>query len=126
MAKALGPRTNHQISFAVLAGGMLHATIIPVDMQSGAFVEGPMEVQARQTLQNLQALLREAGGDMQHVVHLTMYLVDAKDMTALNAVYREFFVHEPYPARAAVIVRELVGPPGLRLQIAAQACLKGD
>lgn len=123
MARALGPRTDHQISFAVLAGGMLHATIIPVDMESGAFVAGPIEAQARQAFQNLQALLREAGGDIQHVVQLTIYLIDAGDMPALNSVYREFFVHEPHPTRATIVARELVGPPGLRLEITAQACL---
>lgn len=124
MARALGPTTNHQISVAVLAGETLHATIIPVDLNSGAFIDGPIEAQARQTFQNLQALLREAGGDLEHVVHLTTYIVDAKDLAGLNAVYREFFVHEPYPARATVVARELVGPPGLRLQTTVQAYLK--
>ena len=124
MARALGPKTNHQISVAVLAGDTLHATIIPVDLTSGAFIDGPIEVQARQTFQNLQALLREAGGDLEHVVHLTIYIVDAKDLAGLNAVYLEFFVREPYPARATVVARELVGPPGLRLQTTVQARLK--
>jgi enamine deaminase RidA (YjgF/YER057c/UK114 family) len=124
MARAIGPKTNHQISVAVLAGDTLHATIIPVDLNSGAFVDGPIEVQARQTFQNLQALLREAGGDLEHVVHLTTFLVDANDLAGLNAVYREFFVREPYPARGTVVVRELVGPPGLRLQTTVYAYLK--
>ena len=95
MARALGPRTDHQISVAVLAGDMLHATIIPVDLISGAFIDGSIEIQARQTFQNLQALLREAGGDLEHVVHLTIFLIDAKDLPGLNAVYTEFFVREP-------------------------------
>jgi enamine deaminase RidA (YjgF/YER057c/UK114 family) len=124
MARAIGPKTNHQISVAVLAGDTLHATIIPVDLNSGTFIDGPIEVQARQTFQNLQALLREAGGDLEHIVHLTTYLIDTKDLAGLNAVYREFFVHEPYPARATVVARELVGPPGLRLQTTALAYLK--
>jgi 2-iminobutanoate/2-iminopropanoate deaminase len=124
MARALGPQTNHQISVAVLAGETLHATIIPVDLSSGAFIDGSIEAQARQTFQNLQTLLREAGGDLEHVVHLTIYLAESKDLAGLNAVYREFFVREPYPTRATIIARELVGPPGLRLQTTAQAYLK--
>ncbi len=126
MAKALGPRTNHQISFGVLAGDRAHATVIPVDLESGAFVDGPIDVQARRTMQNLRALLREAGGDLDHVVHLTVYLADAKDLAGLNAVYREFFVREPYPARATIVARELIGPPGLRLQVSAEAYLKDE
>jgi 2-iminobutanoate/2-iminopropanoate deaminase len=119
----LGPQTIHQISAAVLAGGMMHATVIPVDLVSGAFVDGPIETQARQAFQNLQALLREAGGDINDVVHLTIYLVDSKDMHGLNEVYKEFFLREPYPARATIVVRELVGPPGLRIETTAQAYL---
>jgi 2-iminobutanoate/2-iminopropanoate deaminase len=122
-AKAVGPQTIHQISAAVLAGGMMHATVIPVDLESGAFVDGPIEAQARRAFQNLQALLREAGGDIADVVHLTIYLVDSKDMPGLNEVYKEFFLREPYPARATIVVRELVGPPGLRIETTAQAYL---
>jgi 2-iminobutanoate/2-iminopropanoate deaminase len=124
--KGLGPRTNHQISFAVRAGDTLHATVIPVDLESGVFIDGTIEIQARQTFQNLQILLQEAGGDLSHVVLLTIYLVDGKDLPGLNAIYKEFFIREPYPVRATVVVRELVGPPGLRIQTAAQAYLKDD
>jgi 2-iminobutanoate/2-iminopropanoate deaminase len=124
MAKAVGPQTIHQISAAILAGGVLHATVIPVDLESGAFVDGAIEVQARQAFQNLQALLREAGGELDHVAHLTIYLIDSKDLSGLNTVYKEFFFREPYPARATVVVRELVGPPGLRIEVTAQAHLK--
>jgi hypothetical protein len=45
-ASAVGPQTIHQISAAVLAGGMMHATVIPVDLDSGAFVDGPIETGA--------------------------------------------------------------------------------
>jgi 2-iminobutanoate/2-iminopropanoate deaminase len=119
--KAVGPQTIHQISAAVIAGGVLYATVIPVDLTSGAFVDGPIESQARRTFQNLQILLREAGGDLDQVVHLTLYLIDANDLPGLNSVYKEFFFREPYPARATVVVRELVGPRGLRIEATAQA-----
>jgi 2-iminobutanoate/2-iminopropanoate deaminase len=120
-AKAIGPQTIHQISPAVIAGGVMYATVIPVDLDSGVFIDGPIESQARQTFRNLQILLREAGGDLDHVLHLTIYLIDSADLAGLNAVYKEIFLREPYPARATVIVRELVGPPGLRIEATAHA-----
>ncbi|HLW91268.1 MAG TPA: RidA family protein [Roseiarcus sp.] len=126
MAKAVGPQMIVPISPAVVAGDMVFATCIPVDLQSGAFVSGPIERQARQVFENLRTLLREAGGGLEHVAHLTIHLVDSKDLPGLNAVYKEFFTREPFPARATVIVRELVGPPDLRIQTTAHAYLKDD
>ena len=123
-AKAVGPQTIHQISAAVVAGGVMYATVIPVDLETGAFVDGPIDSQARQAFRNLQILLRQAGGELDHVVHLTIYLIDSEDLAGLNSVYREFFLREPYPARATVIVRELVGPPGLRIEATAQSYIK--
>ena len=41
----------------------------------------------------------------------------------MNKVYAEFFTKEPYPSRATVVVRELVGPPGIRVEATAQAYL---
>jgi 2-iminobutanoate/2-iminopropanoate deaminase len=120
-ARAVGPQTIHQISPAVVAGGVLYATVIPVDLNTGVFIDGPIESQARQTFRNLQALLREAGGDLGHVLHLTVYLINSDDLPGLNAIYKEIFLHEPYPARATIIVRELVGPPGLRIEVTAHA-----
>jgi 2-iminobutanoate/2-iminopropanoate deaminase len=123
MTKAVGPQTVHPISHAVAAGSLLLATVIPVDLDTGGFVDGPIEAQARQTFKNLQTLLRQAGGELENVVHVTIYLVDSKDLPGLNGVYKEFFVREPYPARATVIVRELVGPAGLRIETTAHAYL---
>jgi 2-iminobutanoate/2-iminopropanoate deaminase len=123
MLKTIGPKTTHQISPAVVAGDMMYATNIPVDMKSGAFVGGPIETQARQVFQNLQTMLVEAGGDLANVVQLTVYLVDSKDLVGLNNVYKKFFSSEPYPSRATIIVRELVGPPGLRIETTAHAHL---
>lgn len=125
MAKAVGPKTLHQISAAVRAGDMIFATNIPVDLQSGAFIDGSIETQARQVFRNLEILLRQASGELRHVVQLTVYLVDSKDLSGLNAVYKEFFTSEPYPTRATVIVRELVGPPGLRIATTAHAYVEG-
>jgi enamine deaminase RidA (YjgF/YER057c/UK114 family) len=120
-AKAVGPQTIHQISPAIVVGGVMYATVIPVDLESGAFVNGQIESQARQTFLNLQILLRQVGADLDQVAHLTVYLIDSEDLAGLNSVYKEFFFRQPYPARATVVVRELVGPPGLRIEATAHA-----
>ena len=103
MIKAVGPKISFPISPAVVAGNIFFATNVPVDLQSGHFVGGPIETQARQVFGNLEALLKEAGGSLSDVAQLTIYLTDAKDVAGMNKVYAEFFDKEPYPSRATVV-----------------------
>jgi 2-iminobutanoate/2-iminopropanoate deaminase len=122
--KAVGPKVSFPISPAVAAGELFFSTCLPVDLQTGYFVGGAIEVQTRQVLSNLEALLKEAGGAMSDVAQITFYLIDSKDVTGMNKVYAEVFAKEPYPSRATLIVRELVGPAGMRVSATAQAYLK--
>ena len=123
MIKAVGPKISFPISPAVVAGNIFFATNVPVDLQSGHFVGGPIETQARQVFGNLEALLKEAGGSLSDVAQLTIYLTDAKDVAGMNKVYAEFFAKEPYPSRATMVVNELIGPPGIRIETTTQAYL---
>jgi 2-iminobutanoate/2-iminopropanoate deaminase len=123
MIKAVGPRISLPISPAVVAGNIFFATNVPVDLQTGNFVGGSIEAQTRQVLGNLETLLREAGGSLSDVAQITVYLVDAKDVVGMNKVYAEFFAKEPYPSRATVVVNELIGPPGARVEVTTQAYL---
>jgi 2-iminobutanoate/2-iminopropanoate deaminase len=68
----------------------------------GAIVPGGIEVQARQALQNLEAVLRDNGAGFEDVVKVTVWLTDASLSGAFNAVYRDFF-KQPYPARSVVV-----------------------
>ena len=124
MIKAVGPRISLPISPAVVAGNIFFATNVPVDLQTGNFVGGSIEAQTRQVLGNLETLLREAGGSLSDVAQITVYLVDAKDVVGMNKVYAEFFAKEPYPSRATVVVNELIGPPGARVEVTTQAYLQ--
>jgi 2-iminobutanoate/2-iminopropanoate deaminase len=124
MLKAVGPRVSFPISPAVVARNLFFATNVPVDLHTGAFVGGAIETQARQVLSNLESLLREAGGSLANVAQITFYLIDAKDASGMNKVYAEFFTAEPYPSRATLIVRELIGLAGMRIEATAQAYLK--
>jgi enamine deaminase RidA (YjgF/YER057c/UK114 family) len=68
---------------------------------NGELVTGSITVQARQAMQNLLAVLREASYGPEHVVRCGVWLDDARDFAAFNAVFREFFGEHP-PARSCV------------------------
>lgn len=73
----------------------------PRDPVSGELVGSDVATQTRQTLSNVQRLLREAGATMQDVISVTVYLTDVDDWATMNAVYAEFFT-QPYPTRTTV------------------------
>ena len=77
-----------------------------LDPKSGDFVTGDVEEQTRQSLKNLQSILRDNGLGMSHVVKTTVFLKDMADFAKMNAVYAEFFNENP-PARSTVQVAAL-------------------
>jgi len=104
-------------SQAVRAGNTVYLSgQIPLDPASMTLVEGTFESSARQVFRNLQAVARAAGGDLHDVVRLTVYLTDMQQFPRVNAVMAEFF-SEPYPARAAIGVKEL--PKGAQVEVDA-------
>lgn len=99
---AIGPYSQAiRIKDLVYTSGQL-----PIDPQTGAFPEGGIKEQTRQSLTNVKAILEEAGTDMSHVVKTTVFLADMNDFAEMNSIYAEFF-GEPYPARSAVAVKTL-------------------
>ena len=104
-------------SQAVLANGWLYCSgQIPLHPSSGLIVgEGDVEVQTRQVISNLKAVLSAAGGSPSKVVRTTIYLVDLKDFEKVNAIYAETFMEGTSPARACVQVTAL--PKGARIEI---------
>lgn len=99
---AIGPYSQ-----AIEAGGMVFASgQLPINPATGAFVEGGVKEQTRQSLTNVQNILREAGVDLSHVVKTTVFLSDMANFGAMNEVYAEFFT-QPFPARSAVAVKTL-------------------
>ncbi|WP_308364737.1 MULTISPECIES: RidA family protein [unclassified Microbulbifer] len=79
---------------------------IPLDPQNMELVPGDFAEQARRVFRNLQAVCEAANGSLGHVVKLNLYLTDLGNFATVNEVMAEFF-DEPYPARAAVGVKEL-------------------
>jgi 2-iminobutanoate/2-iminopropanoate deaminase len=108
--KAIGPYSQ-----AVIEGGYLFSSgQVPLDPATGRLVEGGLEASAERVLDNLEAVLREAGLSFADVVKTTVYLTRAEDFPVLNGVYaRRFGDHRP--ARSTVIVAAL--PAGAPLEI---------
>ena len=99
---AIGPYSQ-----AVEAGGFVFVSgQLPIDPSTGEFAGSDITAQTKQSLDNVNAILAEAGCPMQDVVKATVFLDDMADFAAMNAVYNGFF-EEPYPARATVAVETL-------------------
>lgn len=107
---AIGPYSQ-----AIEANGMVFASgQLPIDPATGAFPEGGIKEQTRQSLLNAQAILQSAGLDLKDVVKTTVFLSDIVNFGPMNEVYAEFF-SQPYPARSAFAVRDL--PKGALVEI---------
>ena len=87
---------------------------LPINPATGAFPDGGVREQTRQSLLNVQAILAAAGLSLANVVKTTVFLADMGDFAAMNEVYAQFF-SEPFPARSAVAVKAL--PKGARVEI---------
>ena len=99
---AIGPYSQ-----AIEANGFVYASgQLPIDPATGAFPEGGVKEQTRQSLLNAQAILREAGLELTNVVKTTVFLADMGDFATMNEVYAEFF-KAPFPARSAIAVKTL-------------------
>lgn len=111
---AIGPYSQ-----AIQAGGTIYVSgQLPINPATGEFAGADIRAQARQSLENIKAILAAAGADMAHVVKTTVLLQDMADFAAMNEVYAEYF-SEPYPARAAFQVAKL--PKGALVEIEAVA-----
>ena len=76
-------------------------------------VEGDFETRARRVFESLRALCAAAGGDLDQIVKLTIYLTDLGEFAKVNSVMAEYFA-APYPARAALGVASL--PKGVDIE----------
>lgn len=114
--QAIGPYSQ-----AVAANGFLFISGQLGVTPSGEFAGADVKSQAQRSLQNLQAILSEAGLGSENVVKTTIFLADIADFAAVNEIYAEFF-NEPYPARSTVAVKTL--PKGGLVEIELIAATK--
>jgi reactive intermediate/imine deaminase len=89
---------------------------IPLDPMSMEVISGGIETQIRRVFDNLAAVCTAAGGSLDDIVKLTVFLTDMGDFPQVNAIMAQYFT-EPYPARAAVQVAAL--PKGVNVEMDA-------
>lgn len=107
---AIGPYSQ-----AIEVNGFVYASgHLPIDPATGAFPEGGVKEQTRQSILNVKAILEEAGLALSNVVKTTVYLADMGDFAAMNEVYSQFFA-QPFPARSAIAVKAL--PKGALVEV---------
>jgi len=100
--KAIGPYSQ-----ALKCNGLVFCSgQIPLDPETGSLITGSIADQTKRVLQNLSAILEEAGSSINKVIKTTVYLKDMADFEAMNNAYAEFF-KETKPARATVQVSRL-------------------
>ncbi len=111
---ALGPYSQ-----AVRAGDWIFLSgQVGLDPATGELAHGGIAAQAKRALENLSAVLGEAGLSFADVVRTSIYLVDLDDFSAVNEIYAGY-VSEPYPARVTVGVAAL--PKGALIEVSAVA-----
>jgi reactive intermediate/imine deaminase len=86
---------------------------IPLDPATMDIVDGDFEARARRVFDNLAAVAAAAGGTLDDVVKLTVFLTDLGNFATVNAVMEDYF-QKPFPARAAVGVASL--PKGVDVE----------
>jgi 2-iminobutanoate/2-iminopropanoate deaminase len=108
--KAIGPYSQ-----AIRAGAMIYtAGQIPLNPETGTLVEGGIEIQTHQALDNLARVLEAAGSGLSRVVKTTVFMQDLGEFAAMNAVYGEYFTANP-PARSTIQAAAL--PRGAKVEI---------
>jgi reactive intermediate/imine deaminase len=106
---AIGPYSQ-----AVRSGNTVYFSgQIPLVPATGAVVEGDITAQARQVFDNLKAVAEAAGGSLDRIVRLGLYLTDLSQFAAVNAVMQEYFA-APFPARSTIEVSAL--PKGVAFE----------
>lgn len=98
---AIGPYSQ-----AIIVNGMMYSSgQIPIIPATGEIAQGDVTVQAKQVMENIGAVLKEAGCNYDNVVKTTCFLDDMADFAAFNGVYEQYFTEKP--ARSCVAVKQL-------------------
>jgi 2-iminobutanoate/2-iminopropanoate deaminase len=114
------PKPVGPYSIAVKAGGLLFCSgQIGLDPEKGVIVEGGVEAQAKQVLDNLSAVLKASGSSFDKVVMTSIFLSAMSDFKSVNEIYTKYVSSDKPPARQTVAVKEL--PLGALIEISVIA-----
>ena len=94
-----------------------------IDPRTGKVVPSGIMAETRQTLENIKAILEQAGATLDDAVSSTVHMTDLKEFADMNKVYAEYF-HEAPPGRTTVEVAAL--PAGAHIEITIVAAVTGD
>ena len=108
---------------ATVAGGFMFVCCVGLD-RSGQYAVGDVRRQTQQCLDNIRALIEEAGGTMRDIVKCTVYVTERANWQPMNEVYFSNFAQDP-PHRVSCIVSGL-GAPECLVEIDATAYLGKD
>ena len=109
------PQAIGTYSQAVKAGTTVYLSgQIPLVPETMEMVSDDFEAQARQVFENVKAVCEAAGGNMNDLVKVNIYLLDLAHFAKVNEIMSSYF-NQPYPARAAIGVKEL--PKGAQIEI---------
>ncbi len=112
------PCGNRTYSQAARFGDLLFVSgQLGINPSTGELVAGGQVAEYRQALENVKAILEEAGSSLAHVVKTTVFMTDVDELTELNAVYVEYFAHAP--AKTGVEVKRLSGAARVEIEVIA-------
>lgn len=115
------PAAAGPYSQGVILGNLIFTSgQIPLDPVSGEIVPGGVGAQARQALENLEAVLNAAGTKLDNILKTTIFIKNMDDFAAINEIYASFFGAEP-PARSCIEAARL--PKDVLIEIEAVAYL---
>lgn len=108
---------------AVLSGNTLYISgQTPINPATGALVSGTIELETRQVMENLKAILEAADASFEQVVKASIFVKDMHQFKAINGVYGDYFNTETAPARETIEVANL--PMFVNVEISMIAVLK--
>ena len=111
----LAPQAIGTYSQAVKSGTTVYLSgQIPLVPETMEMVSNEFAAQAKQVFENVKAVCEAAGGAMDDLAKVNIYLTDLSNFVTVNEIMSEYF-HKPYPARAAIGVNEL--PKGAQIEI---------
>ena len=116
------PAPGQPLEFTTLADGILYTALVPI-RPDGSVEPRSAGAQVERTLSNLKMTVEAAGGTMDDVIQVLVYLTGHEHVAAMNEVWQHFF-NPPYPQRATAIVAGLVRP-GIVIEIVATAHVGG-
>lgn len=127
----MGEKKAFQTDKAAITGGPYSQAIIyngliyisgqgPINTQTNQVLLGTIEEESELTLENIRIIVEEAGSSLNKVLQVRVYLLDMKEYSRFNEVYKKYFQKDP-PARTCIQAGKL--PFGIRVEIDAIACI---